>query len=136
MKTVGGQGSANTSQARSFGFVMAVLLALAAIQAYRKDAGWLVGPALAGGFVLTCLGLVAPRLLLPATRLWLALGHLLHLVVSPVLLGTIFFGVIAPIGLLLRVTGRRPLALTRRPGQETYWITCKGRSSVSMKNQF
>jgi hypothetical protein len=58
--------------------------------------------------------------LAPLKALWLRFGALLHIVVSPVLLGLFFFTAVVPIGLGLRLFGKDPLRLKR--GAATYWI--------------
>ena len=63
---------------------------------------------------------------------------MLHLVVSPVALGFIFFGSILPTGLLLRITGKDSLNRNFEPKIETYWINRDppGPTSKSFINQF
>ena len=55
--------------------------------------------------------LTAPSILAPLNKLWLKLGLLLHRVVSPIVLGIMFFLVITPMGLLMRALGKDPLRL-------------------------
>lgn len=63
-----------------------------------------------------------PTLMALPNRLWMALGNLLHKMVAPLALGVVFFAVVTPLGLLMRLCGKRPLHLNRDPGAPTYWI--------------
>lgn len=76
-------------------------------------------------------------LLTPLNRAWFLLGHALGKVVSPIVLGIIFFGLLTPIALISRLFGRDELKL-RRSDSETYWIrpTDAKTESESFKNQF
>ena len=77
--------------------------------------GWLVA-----GTILAAITLAVPRILQPLLGLWMKVGGLLHVVVSPVLLVLFYFGAVLPIGLVLRLMGKDLLRLRR--GDETYWI--------------
>ncbi len=122
---------------RSFGIVFAVVFSITGVwpllhgEAARP---WWLGAAL----VIAVIGLVRPRTLAPFNRLWARFGRMLHSVMSPVILGLLFYLVVTPTGLLMRVTGRRPLGLLRKPADATYWIVRDppGPSPESMKNQF
>jgi hypothetical protein len=106
---------------RGFGLVMAAAgTVIAAFQAWggawRWAAVWL---AVAAAFA--ALALVRPALLAPLNRLWFRFGLLLHKVVSPLVMGLIFFAVVTPIGLLMRLLGQRPLALGFDKAAASYW---------------
>jgi len=91
---------------------------------------------IAAGLVILSLG--RPRILRPFNRIWLAVGALLHKVVSPVVMGLIFFLVVTPIGWFMRLACKDVLALQRRPDLKSYWIKrqLSQPSADSMKNQF
>jgi hypothetical protein len=63
-----------------------------------------------------------PALLGPLNYVWFRFGLLLHKVVSPVIMGLIFFGAILPIGTLMRLCGHRPLAPRFDRDASTYWV--------------
>jgi len=63
-----------------------------------------------------------PAILVPLNRLWFRLGRLLHRVVNPLVMGLLFFVVITPYGLLMRLFGKRPLALEFDRGAASYWL--------------
>ena len=73
-----------------------------------------------------------------AQQIWTKFGVLLYTIVSPVVLGFLFYVTVTPIALLMRVLGKDPLRLRRDPDAASYWIdrTPPGPSPESMKNQF
>jgi hypothetical protein len=79
-----------------------------------------------------------PVLLAGLNRLWIKLGVLLGKIVSPIALGILFYGVLTPIGALVRLSGKDPLRLKLDPGAVSYWIsrTPPGPPPDSMTNQF
>jgi hypothetical protein len=128
--------SPRRSTDRSFGLVFAGFFAI--VFGWRAwhghmSFGWLVPSAF-----FFAAALVAPRLLRPLNKLWASLGMLLHTVTSPMILGIIYFFVIVPFGLAMRLGGKRPLALARDPAARTYWIERKPSDSASdsFLNQF
>ena len=91
--------------------------------------------AVAAAFLLTAL--VRPSVLTPLNRLWLKLGLLLHRVTTPLMLGVIFFLVVLPTGLLMRLVGKRPLHLALERDKASYWVRRDpGAQPTSMRNQF
>jgi len=122
---------------RAFGGVFAVVFAIVAALPL-KDGGepywWAAG--VAGAFAL--LALVWPRALRPLNFVWFLIGMALHRVVSPVVMGFLFFLTVTPVGLLMRLTGKDPLRLRRVPGAASYWIvrTPPGPAGESMRRQF
>ena len=76
-------------------------------------------------------------LLSPLNKAWFMLGLALGKIVSPIVLGIIFFGLITPIALIARLLGRDELKL-KRPKKSSYWSEPIGSNSDadSFKNQF
>ena len=80
--------------------------------------------------------LVKDELLLPFNKLWMRFGLLLGIIVSPIVLGIIFFGLFMPIATLMRVSGRDELKL-KFSGKASHWISrSEPIKSDSFKNQF
>ncbi len=74
--------------------------------------------------------------LLPLNKLWMRFGLLLGMIVSPMVLGIIFFGMFTPVAILMRLFGRDELHL-RMKNETTYWISRKNtKESNSFENQF
>lgn len=125
------------SSDRSFGFVFAGVFLI--IGAAPLVFGHPMHPwSLAIGAVFGVVAAVAPALLAPLNRLWTRLGLLLHKIVSPVVLGVMFFLVITPMGVIMRLLGKDPLRLRFERAAKTYWIerTPPGPPADSFIDQF
>lgn len=87
--------------------------------------------------VLSALALLAPSYLLPLNRLWMAFGFFLGKIISPIVLGVIFYSLFAPLGILMRVFGRDELRIIAR-NRRTHWRERKEISTgpCSFTNQF
>ena len=80
--------------------------------------------------------IIKAEVLLPLNKLWMGLGHLIGMFVSPVVLGFIFFGIFTPIGFVMRLLGRDELRLKFKE-KRTYWIKREiAQEFHSFKNQF
>lgn len=105
---------------RKFGLVVGGVLALlgGVLSALGSR---LAGPVLAGaGLALVATGAVAPALLAPVHRGWMAVARLLARVNTVLFLSIVFFLVLTPLGLALRLSGRDELARRRR--RLTGWV--------------
>ena len=80
------------------------------------------------------LGLLNSKILTPLNKIWFKFGLLLGRFISPIVMGTIFFFVVTPIGFLMRIIGKDLLNLKFNK-EKSYWIEKKGPKS-KMKNQF
>ena len=126
-----------TASERSFGQVFAgFFLILAALRWYRGGDGvWLfVGIAA----VLLAIAYTVPILLRPFNFVWAKLGRYLFVVVSPLVMGLLFFVTITPLAVLLRVMGKDLLRLKRDGKASSYWIKREppGPAPESMNQQF
>jgi hypothetical protein len=126
------------SSDRSFGLVFAGFFALLTLlKLWRGWTAWgWVFLGVAAAFAAAALA--APRILAPLNRLWLKLGLLLHKVVTPIIMALLFYGVVTPMGVLMRLLGKDLLRLKRDPGAASYWIERQppGPAPDTMKNQF
>ena len=125
------------SSDRSFGLILATVLAALGLWPLVSGRSPHVGLFILGAGFLAA-ALLFPSLLTPLNRLWTKLGLLLHRVVSPVILGIMFFLVITPIGLLMRSLGKNPLKLGLDRNATSYWVlrTPPGPTPESLKDQF
>ena len=78
-----------------------------------------------------------PDLLSPCNRLWMYLGYCLGRVISPIIIGLIFFIIFTPISILFKLIRRDELNLLFKK-KDTYWVERNQKSiaSASFKNQF
>ena len=126
------------SSDRAFGFVFAgVFTIITLVKLWRgwSDWGYLwLGLAVA----FAAAAAVAPGVLAPLNRIWLKIGLALHKVMTPLIMGLLFFLVVTPIGLIMRATGKDILRLKRSAAEKSYWIdrTPPGPAPDTMKNQF
>ena len=125
------------SSDRAFGLVFAVFFAIVALLPL-----WGRGEVRAWALLIsTAFALFAvavPHILAPLNRGWMAFGNLLHHIVSPIALGILYYGVVTPTGLLMRLAGKDPLRLRFEPAARSYWIERQppGPSADSLKDQF
>jgi hypothetical protein len=125
------------SSDRSFALVFAGLLVLlGALSVYHGGALWYYWFPLAALF--GALAYVAPGVLAPFNRLWAKFGHLLHMIISPLVLGILFYLCISPIGFLMRLAGKDPMRREFDPAAKSYWIprAPPGPAPETFKNQF
>ena len=127
------EGSSN----RSFGIVFAIVFLIIAVNPLRHGAGarwW----ALALSALFLVIALWKPALLAGLNRQWTRLGVAMGAVVSPIALGLLFYGVLTPLAIAMRLAGKDPLRLRFDPHCETYWIrrVPPGPPPQSMTNQF
>tara|TARA_B100000768_G_C11206312_1_gene344001 strand:- start:379 stop:762 length:384 start_codon:yes stop_codon:yes gene_type:complete len=85
-------------------------------------------------FIFLILGLLNSNLLSPLNRTWFKFGIYLGKFVSPIVMGAVFFLVVTPISLIMKIFNKDILSLKKNT-KETYWIKKNGPTS-KMKNQF
>ncbi len=121
------------SSNRSFGivfFVVFLLIALFPIIYNSEIRLW----SLVISFIFLVLGLLNSKILSPLNKLWFKFGILLGKIISPLIMGVIFFLVVTPIGLIMRLFGKDVLNL-KYQDKKSYWIE-KTDPKSKMKNQF
>ena len=121
------------SSNRSFGIVFFVVFLLIALYPliYEGDVRiW----SLIISIIFLILGLLDSKILAPLNKIWFKFGILLGKIVSPLIMGIIFFFVVTPIGFMMRILGKDVLNL-KFNANKSYWIEKTGPKS-KMKNQF
>ena len=106
---------------RSFGLTFTGIFALVGAWAWWRETSWWHWPLIAAA-LFVAVALVAPRLLHPLNVLWMRFGALLNRIVSPIVLGTIYFGLLTPIGAAMRARGRDVLQRRFDRNLPTYWV--------------
>ncbi len=121
------------SSNRSFGVVFFIVFLLIGLYPILKGNDLRIW-SLIISFIFLSLGLINSRILTPLNRLWFKFGLLLGKFISPIIMGIIFFIVVTPIGIIMRLF-KKDLLNLKFNKKETYWIDKKGPKS-KMKNQF
>jgi len=125
------------SSNRAFGLVFAVVFLLVAVFPLPFGGAvrwWSIGVAAA----FAAVAFVLPGVLTPLNRAWTRFGLILHKIVSPIVLGFLFYVVVTPLGLLMRLLGKDPLRLHWDRQSPTYWIerTPPGPKPETLSDQF
>ena len=121
------------SSNRSFGIVFFIVFLLIALYPLTHNEEIRVWSSIIS-LIFLVLGLLNSKILSPLNKLWFKFGILLGKIISPLIMGIIFFLVVTPIGLILRLFGKDVLNLKYNKSQ-SYWIEKNGPKS-KMKNQF
>ena len=121
------------SSNRSFGIVFFVVFLLIALYPLLKGSDLRIW-SLIISFIFFALGLINSNLLTPLNKLWFKFGLFLGKIISPLIMGIIFFIVVTPIGIIMRLL-KKDLLNLKYDKKDSYWIEKTGPKS-KMKNQF
>ena len=121
------------SSNRSFGLVFFVFFLIISLFPLFQGNNIKIWPTIPAIFFLV-LGLLNSPILNPLNKTWVKFGILLGGIISPIVMGIIFFAVVTPTSLLMKIFGKNLLGL-KKENKRSYWVE---RSSVKskMKNQF
>ena len=122
---------------RKFGFFFTIIFFTISIYLYIKKFDiffiYTFGVIAISFFIIT---LIKADILISLNRLWMSLGILLSLIVSPIVMGIIFFFIFTPIAIIIRIIGRDELIL-RIKNKSSYWIKRDDNNhSNSFRHQF
>lgn len=121
---------------RSFGVFFAVIFFIVATYFYYSNNNSLFYLFIVLGVFILLIALTHAEHLLIFNKLWMRLGLILGLIISPIVLGIIYFGIFTPIAIVMRLIGRDELRLKLRK-MNSHWIRREpDRSNTSFKNQF
>ena len=118
---------------KSFGLVFFVFFFIISLYLLFKDNNiriWAIIPAI----IFLILGFLNSPILTPLNKIWFKFGILLGNFISPVVMGIVFFVVVTPTALLMRIFGKNLLGL-KRNNKTSYWIE-RSEIKSKMKNQF
>jgi len=125
----------SSAEGRKFGVTVGVAFLVIAGLLYfwrhRETAGAIFG---ALGALLVLAALAVPTRLGPLQRAWMGLAHAISKVTTPVFMGIVFFVVMTPIGLLMRLFGRRSLVHKEQGG--SFWAAPVSGGRSDMERQF
>lgn len=85
--------------------------------------------------IFLILALINSKILAPLNRLWFKFGLLLGSIISPIVMGIVFFLVVTPIGFIMKITGKDLLKNKYDKNSKSYWIN-REKNINSMKKQF
>lgn len=121
---------------RKFGFFFTFVFAVAALYFFYASNITLAYVFVTVALIFLLITLIKSDALLPLNKLWMRLGFLLGMIVSPIVLGIIFFGLFTPIAILMRLSRRDELRL-KFSNKPSHWIIRSELiKSESFKNQF
>ncbi|HEY3303679.1 MAG TPA: SxtJ family membrane protein [Candidatus Binatia bacterium] len=122
-------------QLRSFGFLVGgifALLGFGPLLLGKEVRLWAIIPAGA----LLILGLLLPQSLGPIYRVWMKLGHILGWINTRIILSVVFYGLVFPMGFIMRLAGRDPMRRRYDPAAESYRVPSTQRPGSHMLRQF
>jgi len=111
-----------TSDLKKFGLLIGAILFLGSLYLLWKQqhpyavAGFILG------VVFTALAFVRPVVLKPLQRVWMAMAVVMGFVMSRIIVATVFYGMVTPIGLAGRLAGKKFLDLKMDKAAASYWI--------------
>lgn len=121
---------------RQFGLMVGGIFLLIGLWPFvwRQEAVriWAVVP----GSLLVVAGLMMPGILKHVYQGWMWVGHVMGWVNTRIILGVLFYGVVTPMGLVMRLTGRDPMRREFEPEAQTYRVVRQPRPASHMKNMF
>ena len=116
-----------------FGIVFGIIFLIISLWPL-KSSGDIIIWSLIISLIFFILGLLNSEILTPLHYLWLKFGFFLSKIVSPVIMFIIFFGLVSPIGIFMRLIGKDLVNLKKKP-LDSYWINRKP-AKQNMKDQF
>jgi hypothetical protein len=123
----------NTSTNKSFGIIFFIFFLIISFWPLLNDEEIRVW-ALIMSLIFLILAILKPYLLTPLNRIWIRFGFVLGGIVSPIIMGIVFFTIVTPTGFLMRIFSKDYLNL-KKNSNKTYWINSTSKKS-KMKDQF
>ena len=118
---------------KSFGILFFIVFLLVALWPIT-DSGTIRVWAIVIAFIFLFLGIINSKILNPLKIIWIKLGEVLGKVLAPIVMGFIYFIIITPIGILMRLVGKDLLNIKYNKNK-SYWIK-RSKNVDTMKRQF
>ncbi len=118
---------------RNFGivfFIVFLLIGLFPLIQNKEPRVW----SLVISIIFLILGILNSKILTPLNKFWMKFGLFLGNLISPIVMGIIYFGVITPTGIIMRILKKDILSLKKK-NKKTYWLE-KDNTNNNMRNQF
>jgi hypothetical protein len=122
------------AEGRKFGLTVGIaFLVLTALVWWRGRMGavYVLGSL---GTLLVLAGLIIPARLGPVNRAWMGLAHLLSKVTTPIFMGIVYFVVLTPTGVIMRLLGRNPMKA--KATEQGFWYRHNAEDHSDLKRQF
>lgn len=122
---------------RSFGTLFALVFLTLGTWSWLKGR-WSSPYLLALGGTFGVITILRAEWLAPLNRAWMRLAELLNAIVSPIVLAVMYYAILTPSALVMRVAGRDPMRRRFEPSAQTYWIPRQppGPPPESLRDQF
>ncbi len=118
---------------KSFGVVFFIVFLIIALYPMLKGQDLRLW-SLIISLIFLILGIVNSTVLTPLNKIWFKFGILLGNIISPIVMAIVFFVVVTPTGIIMKIL-RKDLIGLKKNNKNTYWIEKKAKMT-SMKNQF
>ncbi len=122
------------SSNRSFGILFFIVFFITSLWPLISR-GDIIYWALIASLIFLVLGVLNSKFLTPLNKLWIKFGIFLGAIVSPIVMGIIYFIILTPIGALMRFLGKDLLRINKSKSLTTYWIN-RDKQKNTMKKQF
>ena len=120
---------------RSFGLVFFVVFFIIAFWSFRGNLNEIKILPLFISLIFLILGLIKSNLLTPLNKIWFKFGIILGAIISPIVMAVVFFLVVTPTGLIMRIMGKDLLKRKYDKTKQSYWIK-RDQAIGTMKRQF
>ena len=125
--------SKSISSNKSFGIVFFVVFLIVALYPLLENESVRLWSIILSAIFLI-LGMLDSKFLTPLNKIWFKFGILLGSIVSPIVMGVVFFAIVTPTSIIMKVLGKNLLNL-KKDDKKTYWIA-RSKIKSMMKNQF
>ena len=122
------------SSNRSFGIVFFVVFLIISVWPLLNENPLRIW-AISVSIIFLILGLMNSKILTPLNLVWYKFGILLGILISPIVMGIVFFLVVTPTGFIMKILGKDLLNTNSNKEIKSYWIN-RDNSKTSMKKQF
>ena len=120
---------------RSFGLVFFVVFLIISFWSFRGNLNEISILPFFIAIIFLILGLMKSKLLTPLNKIWFRFGIILGAIIAPIIMAIIFFLVVTPIGLLMKIMGKDLLKKKYNKAAKSYWIK-RNQDIGTMKRQF
>lgn len=127
---------AEKKELRNFGLIIGGVFFLIGIWPLIRHGDGMRLWAVVLGAILVPLGLVAPTILVPLFKVWMKIGHVMGLVNTRIILGILYFGLITPMGVVMRMFGWDSMRRTLSRDAASYRVVRQARPHTHMTKQF